>query len=177
MIFLETRLKDVFIIEPEKVEDDRGFFSRVWCKREFEAHGLHSEFVQCNISFNAKKSTLRGMHYQIKPCEEVKLVRCTKGAIFDVIIDLRSSSPTFREWISVELTVDNRNLLYVPENFAHGYQTLVDATEVFYQVSQFYTPGAERGIRFNDPAFKINWPQTENMVISKKDKSWPDHIF
>lgn len=176
MIFKETRLKGAFIIEPERLEDSRGFFARAWCRRELQAVGLNPRLVQCNISFNHKKGTLRGMHYQAHPHEEAKLVRCTGGAILDVVIDLRPESPTYMEWVAVELTADNRRMLHVPENFAHGYQTLMDDAEVFYQVSQFYVPAAERGIRFDDPAFKIDWPQVDDRVISEKDKNWPDYV-
>ena len=143
-------LKGAFIIEPERLEDNRGFFARAWCKKEFETHGLNSRLVQCNISFNKSSGTLRGMHYQVAPYEEAKLVRCTMGAIYDVIIDLRPDSATYMDWIGVELTADNRKMLYVPENFAHGYQTLNDNTEVFYQVSQFYSPEFETGVRWDD---------------------------
>ncbi len=174
MIFLETILKGAYIIEPESIKDRRGFFARTWCKQEFEAGGLNPQIVQCNIAFNIKKGTIRGMHYQRAPYEEVKLVRCTKGAIYDVIIDLRLDSPTYGKWVGVELTVVNHKMLYVPEGFAHGYQTLEDNTEVFYQVSQFYTPGAEQGIRWDDPSFDIVWPESEFTLISDKDRNWPD---
>ena len=153
MIFTETRLKGAFIIELERIEDRRGFFARALCKKEFEAHGLNSRMVQCNLSFNKKRCTIRGLHYQIAPHEEAKLLRCTRGAIYDVIIDLRPESPTYLEWIGVELTVDNHKMLYVPENFAHGYQTLRDNTEVFYPVSQFYSARSARGVRWDDPIF------------------------
>jgi dTDP-4-dehydrorhamnose 3,5-epimerase len=168
MIFRETKLQNVFIIEPEQLEDQRGFFARVWCQREFEAHGLTSRLVQCSISFNKRKGTLRGMHYQGPPYAEAKLVRCTMGAIYDVIIDLRPQSLTFMQHIGVELTAENRVMLYVPEGFAHGFQTLVDNTEVAYQMSEFYAPGYARGVRWNDPAFGIQWPE-EVSVISMKD--------
>ena len=138
MKFLETSLKGAYIIEIEPIEDNRGLFARSWCKREFEAHSLNSKITQCNISFNTKKGILRGMHYQIKPFEEAKLVRCTSGAIFDVIIDLRDDSPTFKGWFAVELNDKNRKMLYIPERFAHGFQTLKDNTEVFYQMSVLF---------------------------------------
>jgi len=176
MILTETKLKGAFLIEIEKIVDDRGFFARAWCKNEFEKHGLQTELVQANIAFSSKKSTLRGLHYQVDPYQEAKLVRCIKGAIFDAIIDLRPDSPTYKQWISVELTEDNCKTLYVPEDFAHGYLTLRDNTEVFYQVSQFYYPESERGIRWDDPAFGIRWPQTQDLVISEKDKNWPDFL-
>lgn len=176
MIFEETKLHGAYIIYPEKLEDKRGFFSRVWCKEEFEQHGLVTNLVQCNISYNKGHSTLRGMHYQDKPYQETKLVRCTAGAILDVIIDIRPESSSYKEWVSVELSAENRTLLYVPEGFAHGYVTLVDDAEIFYQVSEFYTPGVERGIRWNDPLFQIAWPVSDSLVISDKDSAWPDYI-
>ena len=171
MIFAETKLKGAFIIQPEKLEDERGFFARTWCKREFIAHGLNPNLAQCNISFNIKKGTLRGMHHQVAPREEVKLVRCTAGAIYDVIIDLRPGSPTFKAWISVELTAGNRKMLYIPEGVSHGFMTLKDNTEVFYQMSEFYVPEYARGIRWNDPAFNIVWPM-EATVVSEKDANY-----
>ncbi len=173
MKFLETPLKDVCIVEIEPIEDSRGLFARSWCKREFESHSLNPELVQCNISFNIKKGILRGMHYQIKPFEEAKLVRCTRGAIFDVIIDLRADSPTFKDWFAVELTDKNRKMLYIPECFAHGFQTLKDNTEVFYQMSEYYSPEHSRGIRWNDPSFSIQWPE-DKRIISKRDQQYPD---
>lgn len=173
MKFLETSLKDACIIDIEPIEDKRGLFARTWCKREFEAHSLNPEIVQCNISFNIKKGTLRGMHYQTKPFEEAKLVRCTHGAIFDVIIDLRADSPTFKNWFAVELTDKNRKMLYIPERFAHGFQTLKDNTEVFYQMSEYYSPEHSRGIRWNDPSFSIQWPE-DKRIISKRDQQYPD---
>lgn len=173
MKFHETELKGAFIIEPEKRADDRGFFARSWCQKEFEQHGLVPRVVQANISNNKYKATLRGMHYQASPYEETKLVRCTRGAVYDVIIDVRPDSPTYRRWIGVELTASNYKMLYVPEGFAHGFQTLEDDTEVIYQVSQFYTPSAERGIRWNDPLFQIKW-LTPVETISEKDANWPD---
>ena len=175
MIFTETELKGAFIIELKKLEDDRGFFARSWCQNEFEAHGLNTRIVQANVSYNKKKGTLRGMHYQKAPHEETKLVRCVRGAIYDVIIDLRPTSPTRGQWIGVELTEGNYKMLYVPENFAHGFETLEDESEVIYQVSQFYTPGAENGIRWDDLAFNIAWP-LEVQVISDKDKSWSNYM-
>ena len=175
MIFTETELKGAFIIELKKLEDNRGFFARSWCQNEFEAHGLNTRIVQANVSYNKKKGTLRGMHYQKAPHEETKLVRCVRGAIYDVIIDLRPTSPTRGPWIGVELTEGNYKMLYVPENFAHGFETLEDESEVIYQVSQFYTPGAENGIRWDDLAFNIAWP-LEVQVISEKDKSWSNYM-
>lgn len=174
MIFTETKLKDSYILEIKKMEDARGFFGRSWCQKEFEEHGLVPCVVQANVSYNKKKGTLRGMHYQIAPYEETKLVRCTRGALYDVIIDLRPDSPTYKQWLGVELTADNYKMLYVPKGFAHGFITLEDNTEATYQVSQFYTPGAEGGIRYNDPLFGIEWP-VEVTVISDKDKSWANY--
>jgi dTDP-4-dehydrorhamnose 3,5-epimerase len=171
MKFTETKLKGAFIIELEERTDSRGFFARTFCAREFEEHGLKPAVVQCNMSFNHKKGTMRGMHYQIAPATEAKLVRCTRGAVYDVIVDMRPNSPTYLEHIGVELTADNRKALYVPEMFAHGYLTLTDGAEVFYQVSEFYTPGTERGLRYNDPALKIEWPVAIE-VISEKDAAW-----
>jgi dTDP-4-dehydrorhamnose 3,5-epimerase len=173
MKFIETKLKGAFLVEIERLTDDRGFFGRSWCRKEFDDHGLNSRIVQANVSFNRKKGTLRGMHYQIAPFQESKLIRCTRGAIFDVIIDLRSDSPTYKQWTGVELTADNYTMFFVPEDFAHGFQTLADETEITYQVTQFYTPGSERGIRFDDRAFGIQWP-LDVTVISDKDRTWPD---
>ncbi len=172
MRFTETKLKGAFILDLELREDPRGFFARTFCQKEFEAHGLKPVVAQCNCSFNHKKGTMRGMHYQVPPAAETKLVRCTRGAIYDVIIDLRPESPTYRQWIGVELTEHNRRQLYVPEMFAHGYLTLTDNAEVAYQVGEFYTPGYERGIRYDDPAFQIEWPVAIE-VISDKDAAWP----
>jgi dTDP-4-dehydrorhamnose 3,5-epimerase len=173
VIFTETRLKGAFVIEPEKLEDERGFFARTWCEREFAKHDLNARLAQCSVSFNHKRGTLHGMHYQVAPHEEAKLVRCTKGAIYDVIIDLRPDSPTFTRWIAVDLTSANRRMLYIPEGFAHGFQTLEDNTEVFYQISEFYAPECARGVRWNDPAFGIDWPEGER-VISEKDRNYLD---
>ena len=172
MIFRETTLKGAFVIEMEKFEDERGFFARAWCQREVEANGLISRVTQTNISFNKKRGTLRGMHYQVAPYEQIKLVRCTRGVIYDVIIDLRPDSPTFRKWTGVELTAENYTMLYVPENFAHGFQTLENNTEATYQVSQFYSPESERGVRYDDPVFQVEWPLPVE-VISEKDIAWP----
>jgi dTDP-4-dehydrorhamnose 3,5-epimerase len=173
MIFVETKLKGAFVIDQQRLSDDRGFFARAFCRREFEEHGLNPAVAQCNTSFNPAAGTLRGMHYQVEPFREVKLVRCIRGTIYDVIIDLRPDSPSFRAWAGFELSADNRRTLYVPEGFAHGYVTLADDSEVFYQVSEFYHPGHERGIRWNDPAFAITWPITPR-VISPKDANHPD---
>jgi dTDP-4-dehydrorhamnose 3,5-epimerase len=174
VIFVETELPGAFVVELERREDERGFFARAWCRREFEQHGLAGRLLQCNISFNERAGTLRGMHYQVAPNAEAKFIRCTRGEVYDVIVDLRPSSPTFKRWFGVELTAANGRALYVPEGFAHGYQTVVDETETFYQVSELYTPSAERGVRWDDPAFRIEWPEVEQRVISEKDRSWPD---
>jgi dTDP-4-dehydrorhamnose 3,5-epimerase len=174
MLFTQTSLKDAYIIEPERLEDDRGFFARTWCQQEFAERGLDAQLVQCNISFNHQQGTLRGMHLQLPPCAETKLVRCTKGALYDVIVDLRADSPTFLNWTAIELTAENCKALYVPKGFAHGFQTLADNTEVFYQMSGFYQPGFARGFRWNDPTFKIDWPETVN-VISDRDRGYDDY--
>jgi len=168
MIFTETKLKGAYLVDLDRQEDERGFFARSWCQDEFEKHGLNPRMVQCNISFNKTLGTLRGLHYQSLPYQEAKLVRCTMGALYDVIVDLRSDSATFKEWFSVELTARNRRAVYVPEGCAHGFQTLVDNTEVFYQMSEFFHPECARGVRWNDPAFGIAWPIL-NPIISKKD--------
>jgi len=173
MRFIETKLKDAYIIESEPIADERGFFARTFCVNEFEAHGLNPQIAQCNISYNKHKSTLRGMHYQDAPYAEAKLVRCIRGAIYDVIVDLRPESPTFKQWEAVELTSVNRLMLYVPERFAHGFQTLEDETEVFYQMSEFFNAPAARGVRWDDPAFQIEWPAGER-IISAKDMSFAD---
>jgi dTDP-4-dehydrorhamnose 3,5-epimerase len=171
--FTETKLKGAYIIEIEPITDERGFFARSWCQKEFAQRGLTFNLVQCNISFNHKKGTLRGMHYQAKPYEEAKLVRCTMGAIYDVIIDLRPDSPTFKQWVAVELTAENRKMLYIPEWMAHGFQTLVDNTEVFYQMSEFYHSESATGLRWDDPVFGIEWKKQQNLIISDKDLSYP----
>lgn len=172
MIFTETKLKGAFILDLELREDNRGAFARTFCMNEFEAHGLKPTVAQCNLSYNYKAGTMRGMHYQVAPACETKLVRCTKGAIYDVIIDMRPESPTYMQHIGVELTADNHRALYVPEMFAHGYLALTDGAEVAYQVGEFYTPGYERGLRYDDPAFGIEWPMAVT-VISDKDAAWP----
>lgn len=173
MIFTETKLAGAFIIEPERIEDERGFFARTFCVEEFKAHSLNPRLVQCNISFNKKKGTLRGMHYQVAPYEEAKLVRCTMGVIYDVIVDLRPDSPTFKQWVAVELTEKNRKMIYILEGFGHGFQTLEDDTEVFYQMSEFYHPERARGVRWNDPAFGITWPLPD-LIISERDRTYSD---
>ncbi|HLP17688.1 MAG TPA: dTDP-4-dehydrorhamnose 3,5-epimerase [Bacteroidota bacterium] len=172
MIFTETSLKGAFTIDLAPHSDERGFFARSFCRKEFEAHGLDPAVLQCNISLNHKKGTLRGMHFQTAPFEEVKIVRCTRGEIVDTIIDLRRESSTYLQWISVHLTENNHTMLYVPRHFAHGFQALADNTELMYQVSQEYSPAHATGVRFDDPAFGIKWPLPVS-VISKADSSWP----
>jgi len=175
MIFVETPLKGAYVIDPERLADERGFFARTWCRQEFEAHGLDSGLVQCSISFNHKRGTLRGMHYQVAPQAEAKLVRCTAGAIHDVVVDLRRESSTFCGWFAAELSADNHKMLYIPEGFAHGFLTLTDNTEVFYQISEYYVPESARGVRWDDPAFAISWPAYP-IVISQRDSSYPDFV-
>jgi dTDP-4-dehydrorhamnose 3,5-epimerase len=175
MIFTTTKLVGAYSIEPEKKYDARGFFARVWCQKEFAEHDLTSHLVQINISYNKHWGTLRGMHYQVEPFQESKLVRCTRGAIYDVIIDLRQESRSYRQWLGVKLTADDHKMLYVPEGFAHGFQTLEDDTEVVYQVSAFYAPQSEAGVRYDDPGFGIVWP-LEVQVISDKDRNWADYV-
>jgi dTDP-4-dehydrorhamnose 3,5-epimerase len=175
MIFTETKLKGAFVIEPERLEDERGFFARVWCQREFERRGLNPCLAQCSISFNRAKGTLRGIHYQIAPCEEAKLVRCTQGSIYDVMVDLRPESPTYKRYFGEVLSAENRLMLYVPEGFAHGLLTLEDNTEILYHISEFYSPEHSRGVRWDDPAFAIDWPITPKR-ISIRDRSYPDFV-
>jgi dTDP-4-dehydrorhamnose 3,5-epimerase len=173
MTFHETKLRGVFEIRLEPKTDARGFFARSWCQREFELKGLNSKLVQCNVSFNARKGTLRGMHYQAEPYPEAKLVRCTSGAIYDVVVDLRRDSPTFKSWVGAVLTGAGRNMLYAPEGCGHGFLTLEDETEVLYLISEFYHPELARGVRWNDPAFQIGWPG-EAEIISERDCTYPD---
>jgi dTDP-4-dehydrorhamnose 3,5-epimerase len=169
MIFTETKLKGAYIIDIDRKEDARGFFARAFCQKEFEAHELKPIIAQANVAFNHKKGTLRGMHFQYPPAAETKLVRCTRGAILDIIVDLRPESATYLQSISVELNEDNHRALYVPERFAHGYQALQDNTETSYQVGEFYTPGAEGGLLYNDPRLGLAWPLPVT-VISEKDQ-------
>jgi dTDP-4-dehydrorhamnose 3,5-epimerase len=175
MVITETRLRGTFVIELETFTDVRGFFARAWSEREFEDFGLESRFVETNISFNEKKGTLRGMHYQLAPHEQAKLVRCTRGSIYDVIIDLRPESPTFKQWFHLEMSAENRLMLYVPVRFAHGFQTLEDQTEVTYQTSAYYAPEYGRGVRWNDPAFNISWPN-DNLIIIDRDRNYEDFV-
>lgn len=174
MIFRETPIPGAFVVEPERIEDERGFFARTWCEREFREHGLDPRLAQCSVSFNRRAGTLRGMHYQAAPHGEAKLVRCTMGAIYDVVVDLRPDSPAFRRWTAVELSARNRRMLYIPQGLAHGFQTLEPDTEVFYQISEFYHPESARGVRWNDPAFGIEWPEAAERVLSDRDAGYPD---
>jgi dTDP-4-dehydrorhamnose 3,5-epimerase len=171
--FTETPLQGAYLIEIEPHADERGFFARTWCREEFREHKLNMTIAQCSISHNKKRGTLRGVHYQIKPYEETKVVACVSGAIYDLIVDLRPASSTFKKWFAVELRANQKNMLYVPEGFAHGFQTLEDESEVFYQISQTYQPEYSRGIRFDDPAFGFRWP-IEERNISERDRTFPD---
>jgi dTDP-4-dehydrorhamnose 3,5-epimerase len=173
--FIKTNLKDVYCIELRKIEDERGFFARALCANEFRKNGLNDTFVQANIGYNFKKGTLRGFHYQVAPSEEAKLIRCISGAIYDVLIDLRPTSPTYHRWEGYYLRAEEYSMLFIPKGFAHAYMTLEDNTEVYYSVSEFYSPESERGIRWNDPAFQISWPEGGPKVISKKDNDWEDY--
>ena len=173
MIFRETKLPGAFAIDLEPKTDERGFFVRTWCQHEFAAHGLNTKLAQCSVSFNTRKGTLRGMHYQLAPHAESKLVRCTRGAIYDVIVDLRPQSPKFKDSFGIVLTAEKRNMLYVPEGCAHGFLTLEEGTEVFYQISEFQSPESARGVRFDDPAFGIAWPEKVE-VISERDRNYPN---
>jgi dTDP-4-dehydrorhamnose 3,5-epimerase len=175
MIFHETKIAGVFEIRLEPNVDERGFFARSWCQKEFESLGLNPKLVQCNVSFNTRKGTLRGMHYQAAPYSETKLVRCSKGSIYDVVVDLRPQSHTFKNWISAVLTAENRNAIYVPEGCAHGFLTLEDKSEVFYQMSEIYDADSARGVRWDDPAFQIAWPAKVE-VISERDRTYPNYL-
>ena len=174
MFFRETKVASVFVIEPELIADERGAFARTWCRQEFQARGLNADLNQCSLSFNKSKGTLRGMHYQAAPHGEAKLVRCTRGALYDVALDLRPESATFKQWVGVELTADNRLMLYIPEGCAHGFQTLTEEVEVFYQISTPYCPEAARGVRWDDPAFAIVWPPVARRILSPRDVAYED---
>ena len=176
MKFLPTALAGAYLIDIEPINDERGFFTRNWCRREFERHGLDTEHAQSSISFNKKCGTLRGLHYQIKPHEETKVVRCTAGSIYDVIIDLRPESSTYMKWISFELSAENRRMIYIPHNFAHGFQTLSNNTEVLYQISESHHPESSKSIRWDDPTFSIKWPPAER-TISERDKSHQNYAM
>lgn len=173
MNFKQTFLEGAYVVALEELREQRGFFARSFCREEFQAHGLDPDVSQCNISFNERRGTLRGMHYQSPPFEEAKLVRCTRGAIFDVIIDIRTDSKTYKRTFAIELTADNRKMLFVPKGFAHGFQTLQDDSEVFYQMSDSYRPGVGRGIRWNDPVLAIDWPISAP-ILSEQDANYPD---
>lgn len=173
MIFRELPLQGAFTIDLDLITDERGFFARSWCMQEFQARGLDARLVQCNVSYNKVKGTLRGMHYQVAPAAEVKVVRCTSGAIYDVIVDLRPDSPTFKRSLSVLLSAESHRMLYIPQQFAHGFLTLSDNTEVMYHMSEFYAPSCARGFRWDDPTFGISWPE-QVKVISAKDRNYPD---
>ena len=172
MQFIPTIFAGAYLIEPTRISDERGFFARTWCRNEFAAKGLNPNLVQCNISYNKLRGTLRGMHFQKAPYEEAKLIRCTRGALYDVIIDLRHDSLTFTKWFGVELTAENRKALYVPEGFAHGFLTLQDSTEALYQMSEFFHSECAAGVRWNDPLFSISWPSAVQ-VISERDRDYP----
>lgn len=172
MKFIETPLKGAYVLEPERIEDNRGFFARAWSLEEFRDFGLNTNIAQCNISMNWKKGTLRGMHYQARPNAEVKLVRCTSGVIFDVIVDIRPDSSTFKQWFGVELTAENLRRLYIPKDFAHGFQTLSDTSEVYYMMSEYFNPSAARGFLWSDPEIGIKWPM-EPTVIAERDAGYP----
>jgi dTDP-4-dehydrorhamnose 3,5-epimerase len=173
VIFTETPLCGAFVIEPEPHEDARGLFARTWCRNELEARGLDTHIAQCATSLNTVRGTLRGMHYQVAPYAETKIVRCTRGSLYDVIIDLRPESPTFTRHFGIVLTADNRTMVYVPAGFAHGFQTLEDGSELFYQISEFHSPDHARGVRWDDPAFGIRWPEADR-VIAERDRTYPD---
>jgi len=174
MKFVPTPLGGAYVIELEPSFDERGFFARSWSAEDFKDRGLAARMAQCSISFNTRKGTLRGMHYQSEPHAEAKVVRCSAGAMYDVLVDLRRGSPTYCRWFGVELSADNRKLLYVPEGIAHGFQTLTNNTEIFYQISQDYRSDASRGVRWNDPVFTIDWP-IANPILSERDRSFPDY--
>jgi dTDP-4-dehydrorhamnose 3,5-epimerase len=174
VIFREAEIPGAFVVEPEPIPDERGSFARIFDEAQFAEHGLDTAFGQWSVSFNERAGTLRGMHFQREPHAETKLVRCTRGALYDVIVDLRADSPTFRHWTGIELSADNRLTLYIPKGLAHGFQTLVDGTEVAYAISEPYKPESAGGVRWDDPAFGIDWPDAEERVMSEKDRSWPD---
>ena len=173
MLFQSTALPDVYVLEPERRHDDRGFFARIWEPSELAQRGLRSALAHVSVSFNRRKGTLRGLHYQAAPMQEVKIVRCTRGAIFDVALDLRPHSPTFKRWVGVELSAETGRALYIPEGFAHGFQTLCDDSEVLYFIGQEYDPDLSRGVRWDDPAFGIVWPP-DTRTMNDRDRSYPD---
>nr|WP_320161290.1 dTDP-4-dehydrorhamnose 3,5-epimerase [uncultured Methanoregula sp.] len=173
MIFTETKIKDMYIIEPDLLTDERGFFARSFCKDEFQKHGLETSIVQCNVSYNKKKGTFRGMHYQVAPFEEVKIVSCTKGAIYDVVLDLREKSKTYCQWVATEINDKNYKMIYIPKGCAHGFQTLKDETVVYYQMNQFFHPEYSQAVRGDDPVFGIVWPKSR-IILSEKDNLLPN---
>jgi dTDP-4-dehydrorhamnose 3,5-epimerase len=173
MRFVETSLPGAFVVEPERRQDERGFFARTWCQEAFAARGLTTVWAQCSTSYNHRRGTLRGLHYQAEPCPETKLVRCTAGAVFDVIVDLRPGSPTYGRWAAVELSAETGRQLYIPAGLAHGFQTLTDGAEVFYQISAPYRPDLQRGTRWDDPALAIAWPACPERIVSPRDRAWP----
>jgi len=173
MIFTETQLKGAFVIDLQPISDERGFFARSWCRADFERHGLDTDLAQCNVSFNKHRHTLRGMHFQVDPHGETKIVRCTQGAIFDALVDMRPDSPTRYQWTGAELSAQNHRMLYIPKGFAHGFLTLTDDSEVSYMVSTGYHPASARGVRWNDPAFGIDWPAQPEVIIHR-DATYPD---
>lgn len=176
MIFRSTNLDGAFILELERFEDERGFFAQGWSPKELSEQGLEAPLAESAISFNKRKGTLRGMHYQAAPHAQVKIVRCTRGSVYDVIIDLRSNSSTFKQWVGVELSARDHRMLYVPKDFAHGFQTREDETEIFYQMSSVYVPESGRGVRWNDPTFAINWPEMDSRIINERDQSYADFV-
>ena len=176
MKFVDTPVPGAYVVELEPISDERGFFARTWCADEFRRKGLNPATAQCSVSFNVSRGTVRGMHYQAKPHAEAKIVRCTMGKLYDVIADIRPESPAFRQWFGVELSAENRRMIYIPEGVAHGFQTLEDATEVFYQIAEFFHPDLGRGIRWDDPAFQIHWP-LEVRIISERDRNYPDFSY
>ena len=176
MIFTETKIKGVYILEPELLKDARGFFARSFCKEELQNYGLETEIVQCNISYNKKRGTLRGMHYQATPYEEAKIVSCTKGAIHDVVLDLRKYSETYLKWFSEELSDENFKMMYIPKGCAHGFQTLKDGAVVYYQMTEFFHPECAKGVRWDDPIFEIQWPPGER-IISERDKNFRGYFL
>ena len=177
MNFTETRIRGVFVIDPKRFEDERGFFAPAFSSREFEARGMAARFVETNISYSLKRGTLRGLHFQAAPHGQAKLVRCTRGSVYDVAVDIRPDSPTRGRWVGVELTAENRRMLYIPGDCAHGFQTLEDDSEVFYMVSHPYDAASGRGFRWNDPAFRIEWPEAEEPILIERDKTYPDYTL
>lgn len=177
MRFTETKISGVFVIDPTRYEDERGFFAPAFSAREFESRGMAGHFPETNISYSLRRGTLRGMHYQAAPHGQAKLVRCTRGRVFDVAVDLRRDSQTYREWVGFELTAENRRMLYLPGDCGHGFQTLTDDTEVFYMVSSTYEPGSGRGFRWDDPAFRVEWPEADERILVDRDRNYPDYTL